>query len=639
MCGIAGFTHKHRPAGPERIERAVDSLIHRGPDDRGVYRSELVSLGATRLKIIDLDSGRQPMASDDGDTVLAFNGEIYNHGELRRELEGLGHRFVTRSDTEVVLRGFLEWDTGLFERLRGMFAIALWTESKKRLVLARDRMGIKPLYLCRLQDDVLFGSELKAILVHPEVERRLSLPGLDCYLSLNYVPGPWTLVEGIEKLAPGHFLEWSDGAVRTTCYWRLAFREERGWTEESAKERLDWLLRESIREHLIADVPLGIWLSGGLDSSTILHYAAAETPRRLKTFSISFHGRSFDEASYARRAAARYGAEHYELDLNPRIELADAIEEFAYYSDEPSADSGALPVWFLSRMSREQVTVALSGEGADELFAGYLTYQADRLAQAARRLPAGALRLGLRALRRWPVSDEKIGLEYKLKRFLEGALLPAEEAHLFWNGTFSRAQKKALLRGADQQQLPGVLRRLAPGGAPGEVNRFLALDQVCYLPDDILNKSDRMSMAHSLEVRPPFLDHRLVEFAASLPERFKLRGLRKKYLLKELMKEKLPAAMLRRKKIGLDIPTHDWLRGALRPLLEDTLAPEAVEHYGQFRSDVVQSLLRRHLERRENLGFHLWGLMILFLWMRKWQIQPTRHTEARGEPERAFTFS
>jgi asparagine synthase (glutamine-hydrolysing) len=598
-------------------------------------------LGATRLKIIDLESGRQPMASEDGDTVLVFNGEIYNHAELRRELEALGHRFVTRSDTETVLRGFLEWDTGCFQRLRGMFAIALWSESRKRLVLARDRLGIKPLYICRLQDDILFGSELKAIFVHPEVERRLSLPGLNCYLSLNYVPSPWTLVEGIEKLPPGHFLEWTDGAVRTAPYWRLKFEERPEWTLASAKERLDFLLRESIREHMISDVPLGIWLSGGLDSSTILHYAAAQASNRLKTFSISFQGRSFDETDYARTVADCYGTEHYELDLNPEEDLAGAIEQFAYYSDEPSADSGALPVWFLSRMSREHVTVALSGEGADELFAGYLTYQADRLSRVARRIPAGALEFGLRSLRRWPVSDEKIGLEYKVKRFLEGSLLRADEAHLYWNGTFSEEQKKALLRDADHRHLREVLRELPqPSPSLGAVNRFLLLDQNCYLPDDILYKSDRMSMAHSLEVRPPFLDHRLVEFAASLPEGFKLRGLKKKYLLNEVMKDKLPAAVLKRKKVGLDIPTHDWLRGPLRPLLLDALAPEAVEQSGLFRPDVVQSLLRSHLERRANLGFHLWGLMILFMWVRRWQIQPIPYAQASREPlERVLPYS
>lgn len=642
MCGIVGFTHRSHVFGPHRIESAVDSLIHRGPDEQGAFHSEFASLGSTRLKIIDLDSGHQPMKSDDGDTVLVFNGEIYNHAELRRELENLGHRFLSKSDTEVVLRGFLQWDTGCFERLRGMFAIALWTESKKRLVLARDRLGIKPLYLCRLRDDILFGSELKAILIHPEVPRQLSLPGLNCYLSLNYVPSPWTLIEGIEKLPPAYFLEWVDGAVRSRSYWRLAFREQPEWTEASAKERLDFLLRESIREHMISDVPLGIWLSGGLDSSTILHYAAAQASGRLKTFSISFQGRSFDETGYARAVAAAYGTEHYELDLNPEQGLADAIEQFAYYSDEPSADSGALPVWFLSRMSRERVTVALSGEGADELFAGYLTYQADRLAQTARRLPAGARSFALRLLGRWPVSDEKIGLEYKTKRFLEGTLLPPGEAHLYWNGTFSEQQKKALLPGADHRYLRDVLRALPePSSTLGPVNRFLLFDQICYLPEDILYKSDRMSMAHSLEVRPPFLDHRLVEFAASLPGRFKLRGLRKKYLLNELMKEKLPASILNRKKVGLDIPTHDWLRGVLRPLLEDTLAPTAVGQNGLFRPDVVQSFVRLHVERRANLGFHLWGLMILFLWMRRWGIQPKPYQQAAcGEPlERVSRFS
>ncbi|MDE3136265.1 MAG: asparagine synthase (glutamine-hydrolyzing) [Acidobacteriota bacterium] len=641
MCGIVGFTHRNHFFAPERIDSAIDSLIHRGPDQQGVYRSEFVSLGSTRLKIIDLESGRQPMISEDGDTVLVFNGEIYNHAELRRELEALGHRFVTRSDTETVLRGFLEWDTGSFERLRGMFAIALWTESRKRLVLARDRMGIKPLYICRLQGDILFGSELKTILLHPEVERRISFPGLNCYLSLNYVPSPWTLVEGIEKLPPGHFLEWIDGEVRTGCYWRLKFEEQQEWTLASAKERLDFLLRESIREHMISDVPLGIWLSGGLDSSTILHYAAAQAPNRLKTFSISFQGRSFDEKDYARTVADTYGTEHHELDLNPEEDLAGAIEQFAYYSDEPSADSGSLPVWFLSRMSREHVTVALSGEGADELFAGYLTYQADRLSNATRRIPAGALKFALGVLRRWPVSNEKIGLEYKAKRFLEGSLLPADEAHVYWNGTFSEEQKKTLLWDADHRHLRDVLRQLPrPSASLGAVNRFLLLDQNCYLPDDILCKSDRMSMAHSLEVRPPFLDHRLVEFAASLPEGFKLRGLKKKYLLNELMKDKLPAAVLKRKKVGLDIPTHDWLRGPLRSLLLDALAPEAVEQSGLFRPDVVQSLVRSHLERRSNLGFHLWGLMILFMWVRRWQIQPVPYAQALREPlERVLPYS
>ncbi|HKW89453.1 MAG TPA: asparagine synthase (glutamine-hydrolyzing) [Candidatus Acidoferrales bacterium] len=631
MCGIAGFTHRSGVFRPEQIRNAVNSLIHRGPDEQDTYQSSVISLGSARLKIIDLDSGRQPMVSNDGGTHLVFNGEIYNHLQLRKELENLGHIFHTNCDTEVVLQAFLEWDTACFSRLRGMFAIALWNESRERLVLARDRIGIKPLYIYRAKGDICFGSEVKALLVHPRLDRQLSLEGLHCYMSLNYVPCPWTLIEGIEKLPPGHFLEWRDGESRISSYWQLSMEEQPHWTMDSAKEQLDTLLRESVREHLVSDVPLGIWLSGGIDSSTILHYAAAHTPSRLKTFSISFHGRSFDESVYIRRMADEYGTEHHEMDLGPSPDLADAIAEFAYYSDEPSADSGALPVWFLSQMSRKQVTVALSGEGADELFGGYLTYQADRWNRITGRLPASIVRTCLKAMERWPVSDDKISWEYKAKRLLRGALLPPNEAHFFWNGTFSEAEQRTLIKGANRHHLfdlapplPRESRRV------GALNRFLWLDQITYLPDDILYKSDRLSMAHSLEVRPPFLDHRIVEFAASLPQNFKIRGSRAKYLLKELMKDKLPRLILERKKIGLDIPTHDWLRGALRPMLLDTLTPEAIQRTGIFRADAIQHFVRLHMERRANLGFHLWGLMILFLWMKRWRVQATPVLEERA---------
>jgi len=641
LCGITGFTRKEFETGNSRIRDAVATLIHRGPDQQGVYQSSLAALGATRLKIIDLESGNQPIVAEDGDTVIAFNGEIYNHAELRKELEGLGHRFRSRTDTETVLEAFREWDTDCFARLRGMFGVALWTESSKRLVLARDRLGIKPLYFYRLNGDILFGSELKSILIHPEVERRISLAGLNCFLSLNYVPSPWTLVEGIEKLPPGHLLEWRDGKVSTECFWRLTFQEQSKWTIETAKEQLDFLLRESMREHMISDVPLGIWLSGGIDSSTILHYAAAASTSRLKTFSITFRGRSFDESEYVRKVATHYGTDHHEFDLNPERDLASAIEDFAYFSDEPSADSGALPVWFLAKMSRQHVTVALSGEGGDELLGGYLTYLADRWAGLARHFPRFSRLAALKAAEYLPVSDEKIGLEYKMKRFLEGSLLSPNRAHLYWNGTFSEAEKESLFAGADPKYLNDVLGMLpARSDRAGIPNRFLWLDQLCYLPDDILYKTDRMSMAHALEVRPPFLDHRIVEFCASLPAGLKIRGSQRKYLLEELMKGKLPPKVLRRQKVGLDIPAHDWLRGPLRELLMDTLSADAVERTKLFRPQVVQDVIHRHMERRGNFGFHLWGLIILFLWLNKWQIQTAPISELQRESlEKVVSFT
>jgi asparagine synthase (glutamine-hydrolysing) len=641
MCGIVGFTSKSWFPGPDRIRNATATLIHRGPDQQGVFQSNLVSMGATRLKIIDLDSGDQPILAEDAETVIVFNGEIYNHQELRGELQNLRHRFRSHCDTETVLHAFLEWDTRCFSRLRGMFAVAIWNKSTRRLVLARDRMGIKPLYIARRGEDLLFGSELKAILVHPEIERRLSLAGLDCYLSLNYVPSPWTLVDGIEKLPPGSWLEWRDGEVCSESYWRLPFGTARQWTLKSAQEELDSLLQRSTREHLLADVPLGIWLSGGIDSSTVLHYAATQSGSRLKTFSISFRGRSFDETPYIRQAVEQYGTEHEEIDLNPDADLQGAIEEFGYYSDEPNGDAGALPVWFLSKMCKSKTTVALSGEGADELFGGYLTYRADQYARQIRRLPSLLIRSALGVIRRWPVSDDKISFEYKLKRFLEGSLLPPERSHVYWNGTFSDAERGSLVQETLPRSLDPILGELRDKlQAESGLAPYLWFDQKYYLPDDILTKVDRMSMAHAVEVRPPFLDHRIVEFAATLPASFKIRGSCQKFLLKELMRGKLPPAIRRRKKIGFDIPVHDWLRGPLRSFLLETLREGATAYPELFRREAIEFYLTSHFERRANLGYHLWGLLILFLWMKKWRIQTTSTPSTDYcIQERAVTFT
>ncbi len=629
MCGIAGFTHLNSAPAPGRIQAAVRTLVHRGPDQQGVYESSLVSLGAARLKILDLQAGDQPITSADGDFVIAFNGEIYNHEELRSELESLGYRFKTHTDTETVLVAFQEWDTDCFEKLRGMFAVALWTESSRRLVLARDRMGIKPLYISFRRDDLYFGSELKALFVHPEIDRYISASGLDCFLTLNYVPSPWTLVQDIEKLSPGHWLEWRAGKVRSEAYWRLPFEAPKKRSLESAKEELDELLDSSVREHLLSDVPVGLWLSGGLDSSTVLHYASQVKP--LRTFSISFNGRSFDEANYIREVASAYGTRHEQFDLNPASDLPSAIEQFADYFDEPNADGGALPVWFLSKLTKGSVTVALSGEGADEIFGGYLTYRADSLARIARKAPRLALRFARSASKLLPVSDDKISFEYKLKRFLAGSLLNPARAHVYWNGTFSDREKRSLLA----SRLPGTVdRMLADLARHGDrLGAYLWFDQKFFLPDDILMKVDRMSMAHSIEVRPPFLDHRLVDFAASLPPSFKVRGSRQKFLLKELMKDKLPPSVTQRKKIGLDFPAHDWLRGPLRNLLFDTFAAAESDYSGFFNFDAIGDCLQNHLSRRVNLGYHLWGLMILFLWMKRWRIQMA------AEPDQTWAAS
>ena len=622
MCGILGFTHRQRGVPEGRIHALTGLLHHRGPDESGVYQSPSISLGTTRLQIIDPVPIPLPLSSEDGQTVIVYNGEVHNYQEIRAELEERGHRFRTHTDTEVVLNAFLEWDLACLARFRGMFAFAIWVEPQRRLVLARDHMGIKPLYYCQRDGELYFGSELKVLLGHPEIDRTLDHAALWHYLFLNYVPGPATLVENLRKLPPGHWLEWRDGRVRLEAWWHLPAAGPRKWKLEDATQELDRLLRDSVRERLISDVPLGIWLSGGIDSSTILHYAAESSSRPLEAFSVSFPGRSFDEGRWFREVASRYGARLEVFELEPNGDLPDTIERMVWHSDEPSADAGAIPVWFLSRMCRHRVTVALSGEGADEVFGGYTTYLANRYAAQFRWAPAVLRRGLLSLLRYWPVSDDKISFEYKLKRFVEGSLLPAEEAHHFWNGTFDARERQELLLEAALRPQPSLMSTLpAALREAGPLNRFLFLDQTCYLPDDILNKCDRMSMAHSLEIRPPFLDHRIVEFAASLPERFKIQGSTQKVILRALVRDKIPASVLRRRKEGFDIPVHEWLRGPLRPLLEDTLSQQAVEDTRIFRWDKIRHLMSGHLERRRNAGYHLWGLLLLFLWIRQCKIQ------------------
>jgi asparagine synthase (glutamine-hydrolysing) len=622
MCGILGYTHNSRGLSPDVLKAGIAALIHRGPDQQGSFTSPHVSLGATRLRIVDLEGGDQPMRSADGNAVIAFNGEIYNHRELREELEAAGVFFKTRCDTEVVLNAFLEWGPSCFARLRGMFAVAIWVESQRRLLLARDRMGIKPLYY-RIQDGELsFGSELKCIFANPEVPRRIDLAGLNCFLSLNYVPGPFTLVEGVSKLMPGCMLDWQKGRVTVGSFVPPGEESAAPNSIEEACEELDGLLTQSVGEQLVSDVPLGVWLSGGLDSSTVLHYASKLSPNRLKTFSVTFRGKSFDESRYIKQVSRRYGTDHTEFDLSDHADLGDVIGELAYYSDEPSADAGAVPVWYLAKMTRRDATVVLSGEGADELFGGYLTYKADRYNRYFSRLPRALRRSALSFARRVPVSDEKIGFEYKVKRFLEGSLLSPEAAHVFWNGTFSEEEKRRFFKFQSGAPLAGVLAGMYPGSLRDSfLERFLDFDQRYSLPDGILYKVDRMSMAHAVEVRPPFLDDRIVAFAARLPERFKIAGFETKFALRRLMRDALPPDVLRRPKVGFDIPIHEWFRGALRPLLLDTLSESAVTESGLFHWSEVRRLIGEHLERKANWGYHLWGLVTLLLWMKRWNIE------------------
>lgn len=628
MCGITGFTRGFFPFDRAAIKRATATLTHRGPDHLGTFHSEDIALGAVRLRVIDPEAADQPLISEDGRFVLAYNGEVYNHAELRRQLEASGERLQSNCDTEVVLAAYRRWGTGCFERFRGMFAIAIWDAALRRLVLARDRLGIKPLYIYRSGRDLCFGSELKAILAHSSIPRMLDWDALKDYLSLNYVPGPRTLIKGVEKLAPGHFLEYANGEVRTKCYWRLPKAAAQRTSIDEAAGVLDDLLTESIREHMQSDMPLGIWLSGGLDSTTIVDYAARQSSKPIKTFSVAFESPCCDERKFFQEVARFYGTQHEELELRPTPEVSSAIEDLAEYSDEPGADAGALPVWFLSKMSRQHVTVALSGEGSDEIFGGYLTYKADRYAQWLRTVPTNVRAAALQAIERlWPASDNKISIEYKIKRLLRGSMMHPDEAHVYWNGTFAPHELRAMVpssseAGWSDYSLRSLYSFLHLGFKPSEkgLNRFLQFDQSYYLPDNLLYKVDRMSMAHSLEVRPPFLDHRVVEFAATLPENFKIRGGTQKFLLRHLMRGRLPKGVLSRSKTGFDIPAHRWLRNELRPLLQDTLSARAVKDAGIFDPDSIQALIAGHMDRSLNVGYHLWGLMTLHLWLKRWNV-------------------
>jgi asparagine synthase (glutamine-hydrolysing) len=620
MCGIAGFAHLTPDVPKRRMAKILEGLDHRGPDDYGFYESAYASVGAVRLAILDPLAGSQPMLLQQPKIVIVFNGEIYNHSSLRRTLEDLGHRFCTTCDTETVLHAFLEWRAAAFARLHGMFAVAIWEEDERRLFLARDRMGIKPLYFCSTRSALYFGSELKAVFAHEEVERRINLPALQHFLTLNYVPGPQTLVEGIQKLPPGTFLVWQKGAIRVERYWCHKSFPNGNTSLADAEDELDRLLNQSVREHLMADAPLSVWVSGGLDSSAVLHYACRNSTRRLRTFSVTFAGRSFDESKDSRLVSECYGTEHREVDISPALDLASAVENIVHYSDEPNADAGAVPLWFLAKMTGEDVKVALSGDGADELFAGYQTYAADRLKHRCRGVPVPLMHLGRKLASIYPVSDEKIGFDYKATRLFSGLPLPAAYAHLSWNGTFTEQEKASVFRHYDPAISHTFLDSAEWDESKHWLQNALLTDQRFYLADNILAKCDRMSMAHSVEVRPPFLDHRIVEFANGLPPEMKLHGRTSKVVLRRLLKGKLPSRLLKKKKEGLDIPVHHWLRTALRPLLLDTLTPNTLRASGLFRDGAIRMIIDDHLGRRRNAGYHLWGLLILFLWMKEWNI-------------------
>lgn len=613
MCGICGIAQPKGSPDPAVVARMSARLVHRGPDDDGCFSEGPVALAARRLSIIDLDHGHQPIANEDGSVVVVQNGEIYNYRELKRELEGQGHRFATDCDTEVLVHLYEQHGEGFAERLRGMFAVAVWDEREGRLLLARDRFGIKPLYYRHREGELSFASELKAMLEQPGFSREIDPRAMSAYLAFNSIPAPLTIFAEARKLPPGHLLSWRRGEIELRRYARPApvdaERVRRGSAAELAEE-LRGVLRDSLRAHLVADVPVGVLLSGGVDSGGITALAAAEASAPLKTFSIGFEESGFDELSRARLVAERYGTDHHELIVRP--DAVELLPKLVEAFDEPFGDSSALPTYLVSELAVGGVKVALSGEGGDELFGGYYTYVADLLAPRFGRLATMARPL----VERLPSADGRVGFDYKAKRFARAASLPPLERHHGWKEIFSAERRGALLGARDPGWDPLDLyrERYAETAGAEPLARFQDVDLGIYLVDDLLVKTDRLSMAHSLELRVPFLDQRVAEFALALPTPLKIRRMEKKRLLRQALAPLLPDEVVGGRKQGFSIPIAAWLRGPLEPFAREALSPATLERQGCLDPDQVVPLLDRHCSGREDLSRQLWGLMAFTLW-------------------------
>lgn len=621
MCGICGVTYFDRTmsVGEPQIERMCAAITHRGPDDQGWYIRQNTAIGMRRLSIIDLATGHQPISNEDGSVWIVFNGEIYNHLELRGELQKRGHTFRTRSDTEAILHAYEEFGEDCPTKLNGMFAFAIFDEKRQKLFLARDRIGIKPLYYYRDAGKFAFGSELKAILQLEDVQRRVDPRALDLFMTYEYIPAPYSIFEDIRKLPPGHFLTLQDGRMRIKPYWCLEFQEREMVNEEAVCEELRALLQDAVKIRLMSEVPLGAFLSGGIDSSSVVALMSRVMDRPVKTFSIGFEESSYNETQFAQTIASKFNAEHHEFVIQPQaLELTEKLIGFL---DEPFGDFSIFPTYLVSKMARDYVTVVLSGDGGDELFAGYDTYVADQVARSFARLPRVLRRGMIEPLAEGlPPTQKKKGLVNRFKRFVEGTRLPEDLQHTRWM-IFLQDAEKALLYSPDMQsRLDGhsshdFIRQHFQGTQSDDlVNRQLYVDIKSYLVDDILVKVDRMSMAVSLEARVPFLDHRFVEFTATLPSRLKMRGRSTKYILKRAMQPLLPEEILTRGKEGFSIPIKNWLRNDLKSLMLDVLAPARIKREGFFDPDYVQKLVTEHLEGRENHSHRLWAMMVFGIW-------------------------
>lgn len=627
MCGISGIL-RFGSAGevPDRglIDRMTDILAHRGPSDRGTWQDAHVSLGSRRLSVIDLSpAGRMPMSNEDGSIQLVYNGEVYNFRELREQhaLDRCGHTFRSRTDSEVLIHLYEQIGLKMLAELNGMFAFAIWDARHRTLHLVRDRYGIKPLFYQRDAQFFRFSSEIKGILADSRVPRRVSLQALHDFLTFDYVPGAQTAFEGIEELPPGHRLTVTqDGRATLTRYWTPCFETDDSIDETTAVEAAGELLRGAVKRQLIADVPIGVLLSGGMDSSTLVALMHKEQSGPIHTYSVGFEDPSFDERPYARTVAKTFGTIHREVVVTPQ-RIRDLLPGYLRYIDEPYADGSAIPTYYVCQLAKDEVVVLLSGEGGDEAFAGYETYTAYKAAELFRQIPRWLRNRVIAPLvRSMPVSDKKLSLEFRMKRFLGGQDLPPAEAHLWWRIVMTEDEKRELYS-------PAVLEHLEPApsvrifqeyfkrsSAKDVLNRIFEIDASVFLPDDLMVKNDRMSMAHSIEARVPLTDNELTEFMARVPSRVKLPRFHKKNILRRAMKGILPDIIVNKKKVGLEIPYSRWFKNELRDVLMTYCGPEAIARTHLFRPEAVGALIEEHLSGRRDNGRALWGLLNFMMW-------------------------
>jgi asparagine synthase (glutamine-hydrolysing) len=619
MCGIAGFVGVESSAAEPRealVRRMCDAIRHRGPDDEGVHVDAHAAIGMRRLAIIDVDTGQQPMTGEDGRFIVVFNGEIYNFRELAAELREAGHRFRTKSDTEVIVHAWEQWGEGALARLSGMFGLAVWDTVSRTLWLARDRAGIKPLHYTEAGGRLLFGSEIKSLLADPGVQRHIDPQALDHYCSFLYTPADRSIFAGIRKLPPGHALRWRDGQLRTWQYWELPAESFDGSAQEAAA-RLRVLLRDAVRSHMVSDVPLGAFLSGGVDSSVVVALMAEASPRPVKTFSIGFEEATFNELPYAREVARRFGTDHHEFVVRP--DALSILDRLIAHFDEPFGDSSAIPTWYVSEIAGRHVTVVLSGDGGDELFGGYARYRPHARVEAFDRLPVPGRQAAARlAWRHWPRS-------LRGRNFLRHVAQGPEGRYLEDVGFFRPDEKQVLYTPAFAGALAGVDPYATMRGTLDAephlawASRMMRFDFRTYLPNDGLTKVDRMSMAHSIESRVPLLDTAVVEFAATLPSSLKITPAgRHKHILKEAVADLLPPSILDRRKQGFGVPIGRWFGRDLRDMFADTLLSPRARQRGYFEPREVARLVREHVGGRRDHTLRLWLLMVLELWQRQY---------------------